>query len=354
MRRRKFISIAGGAVIAAGTTGYLLSDKSNFVRSDTKQPEAHKINFRPDEREIMLLSSLAPSGHNAQPWFIYLEPYHWLIGNDKNKWLMAVDPAQRETILSIGAFMQNMFYAARQLGYDCNFTMVGLTNQDDYVTEVKLFKTSKGNGSELRQILNRRTVRANLLTEKLKTEDLNGLIADEPDDLHFLARGSKEYYWLNDQTIEANRIQSYRDPAQKELADWIRFSSKAAKKYEDGLTTASMEMDGFKGWVLRNFYGKASVMQTGFIEQGINNVVKQVGQSAGWLLITSKNNTVPALIETGMRMQRLFLKVRDKSIAIHPMTQILEETTTKAALINSIRLNGPIQFILRGLFKKLS
>mgnify|MGYP001792342672 FL=1 len=53
------------------------------------------------------------------------------------------------------------------------------------------------------------------------------------------------------------------------------------------------------------------------------------------------------LLETGKRMQRLFLKVREKSIAIHPMTQILEEPQTKQVLNQSIGISDKIQFILR-------
>ena len=93
---------------------------------------------------------------------------------------------------------------------------------------------------------------------------------------------------MNEQTIEANKIQAYRDNAQKELAEWIRFSSRDAEKYCDGLTTASMEIEGMSGWVVRNFFGKASVMKKRFREKGIDNVKKQVSHSAGWLIITSK------------------------------------------------------------------
>ncbi|MCI3936293.1 hypothetical protein MQX03_03730 [Chryseobacterium aahli] len=33
-----------------------------------------------DEKEILILASLAPSGHNTQPWFVkYHEPFHWTI-----------------------------------------------------------------------------------------------------------------------------------------------------------------------------------------------------------------------------------------------------------------------------------
>lgn len=59
------------------------------------------------------------------------------------------------------------------------------------------------------------------------------------------------------------------------------------------------------------------------------------------------------MLETGKRMQRLFLKVRDKNIAIHPMTQIIEETQTNQILNTSIGVSEPIQFILRTGYLKI-
>lgn len=162
-----------------------------------------------------------------------------------------------------------------------------------------------------------------------------------------MPNGEKEYQYLNEQTIEANRIQSYRDVAEKELSEWIRFSGKDAERYNDGLTTASMEIEGVSGWVVRNFYTKSSVMKNDFREKTIDNVRKQISRSAGWMLLTSKDNQVATLLETGKRMQRLFLKVRERNIAIHPMTQILEEASTKQVLNQSIGISDNIQFILR-------
>lgn len=88
-------------------------------------------------------------------------------------------------------------------------------------------------------------------------------------------------------------------------------------------------------------------MKQDFRERGINQIRKEVSASAGCLLITSKDNTVATLLETGRRMQRLFLKVRERGIAIHPMTQILEEASTRQTLHQSIAMSEPIQFILR-------
>ena len=348
MNRRKFLGIAGASIVIGGITYYLMSDKSNFTRADVKRDDKGTITIRADEKEILYLASLAPSGHNTQPWFVkYIEPYHWIIANDKSKWLTAVDPTQRETILSIGAFVQNLEYAANSLGYACQFDVLATTNQDEDIVDVVLIKSTGKATYDTNKIRHRRTVRSNYLSDALKKEDVDYLINGEIDFFQFIPNTAKENQWLNEQTIEANRMQSHRDAAQIELADWIRFSSKEAENYRDGLTTAGMEIEGIPGWVLRNFYGKENVMKKGFREQSIDKVKEQVSQSAGWLIITSKDNSVATLLETGKRMQRMFLKVRERNIAIHPMTQILEESSTCKTVNQSIGIGDNIQFILR-------
>lgn len=42
MNRIKFIGTAGGTIIAAVTTSYLLSDKSNLLRADLKSADDRK------------------------------------------------------------------------------------------------------------------------------------------------------------------------------------------------------------------------------------------------------------------------------------------------------------------------
>jgi len=190
-------------------------------------------------------------------------------------------------------------------------------------------------------------VRSNYLSDALRKEDAVYLVDEEQDFFHFIPNTAKENQWLNEQTIEANRVQAYRDAAQTELSEWIRFSSEDAGRHRDGLTTAGMEIEGLSGWVVRNFYDKTSVMQNKFRNQSIDKVRTQVSQSAGWLLITSKDNLTATLLETGKRMQRLLLKVRDKGIALHPMTQILEEPSVNQSVNQSIGINDNIQFILR-------
>lgn len=228
MNRKNFIGIGCRAAITVVTTSYLLSDKSNLVRADIKPADDstkptlrdRKQTLEPDEKEILFLASLAPSGHNTQPWFVqYLEPYHWIIGNDKSKWQVAIYPTQRETILSIGAFIQNLEYAADSFGYACDWNLLAKTNQDERVMEVKLTREKLKNDFGIERIKNRQTVRSNFLSDVLKKEDLKYLVETEAEFIHYLPATSKESQFINEQTIEANRLQAYRNPAQQELAD---------------------------------------------------------------------------------------------------------------------------------------
>ena len=347
MKRRKFLTIAGSSIVIAGVTYYLQSDKRNFERADSLENDT-AIQITPEERTILQLASLAPSGHNTQPWLIkYLEPFHWIVGNDKSKWLNAVDPTQRETILSIGAFLQNLEYGANSLGYNCQFNLLATSNQEEDIIDVKLIKNKSPLKYETEAIAHRRTVRSNYENDILKKEDLTYILNSETGWVHYIPNNSPQHQWINEQTIEANRIQSYRDAAQSELADWLRFSSKDAAQHADGLTLAGMEIGGITAWYLRNFYNKNDVMKKSFRDQSIDKTVKQVSQSAGWLLITSKDNSTANLLETGKRLQRIWLKIRDKNIAIHPMTQLIEESPKNLTLNNSIGISDPIQFILR-------
>jgi hypothetical protein len=82
MNKRKFISIAGGTIITAGITAYLLSDRSNLVRAELKPITDNNKTLKPDEKEILFLASLGLSGHNTQPWLVQcLEPYWPILPN---------------------------------------------------------------------------------------------------------------------------------------------------------------------------------------------------------------------------------------------------------------------------------
>jgi hypothetical protein len=105
----------------------------------------------------------------------------------------------------------------------------------------------------------------------------------------------------------------------------VEVIARDAGKFRDGLTTDGMEITGFSGWFVRNFMDNQDVMGQNFREKGVEKMIKQAGEGGGWMVITSDGTSVGDLFECGRRFQRMALLARDKMIAVHPMTQTLEE-----------------------------
>jgi hypothetical protein len=332
---------------------------SGLGRNDLPQFNGEKESikgFEKDDMEILYLASLAPSGHNTQPWVVrILEPKHWVIGSDKKRWLPAVDPENREMLLGIGAFLENMVLAAGTFGYSVDVKIIAKNRTDADIADIRLRK-DKVQEFPVEKIKKRRTVRSNFLDQEIKGDDLKYITKHDtrlclvqiqsPHSFYF-PNNSPQGKYLQAGTIEANRAQAFRDPAQEELANWIRWSNKDAKQYRNGLTPESMEIKGIAGFFVRSFYDRQSVLKKSFRDQTVDVAAKQVKTCGGWLVVTSSDSSIPALIEHGRVFQNMLLKIRDKMIAIHPMTQMLEEKPWKDQVAKELGVTGEVQWILR-------
>ena len=143
MTRRHFLPLAATAAAGTAALGYYAWDQAALITDRRREDEPVRplpLDVLPaDARQILFLASLAPSGHNIQPWSVrLLAPYHWVIGINPARWLPMVDPTQREKMLSMGAFVQNLEYAAAHFGYQCHRQLRGTNLQAAEVLEVKL------------------------------------------------------------------------------------------------------------------------------------------------------------------------------------------------------------------------
>lgn len=361
--RRSFLQYAGEGMLLLGGLSFLNSC-SGVKRDDllglVDKKESTK-RLEKDEMEILYLASLAPSGHNTQPWTVKIvEPKHWVIGSDKKRWMTAVDPENRELLLGIGAFIENLVLAAGTFGYDVDVQIIAKNPSDIEIADIRLQK-NKPMDFPLEKIKKRRTVRSNFLGDEIKADDLSFITKHNtppcssptkeiqvpiPHYFYF-PNHSPQGKYLQEGMIEANRTQAYREPAQEELANWIRWSNKEAKQYRNGLTPESMEIKGIAGLFVRNFYNRQSVLKKSFRDQTVDIVAKQVKTCGGWLIVTSLDSNIPTLIEYGRVFENMLLRIREKMIAIHPMTQMLEEEPWKKQVSMELGLNGEVQWILR-------
>ncbi|MBP1715834.1 MAG: Tat pathway signal protein [Deltaproteobacteria bacterium] len=350
MNRRAFIRKSLGAGVLALGAGPLLSSCSG-VRRVSFKPSEFPIEEIPDLDDqsvaILYYASLAPSGHNTQPWYVKRTGrFDWVIGADPARKLPAVDPQNRELLLSIGAFVENLSLAAGVYGYEMQAKITASNPADPEILRIFL-KREKVNEYPLTKITSRRTVRNGFKPAEIRKNDLEKLGKPLEGNFFYFPRSSEHGKCLAERAIESFRDQTNRDEAQRELASWIRFSDKEAKKYRDGLTAESMEITGISGWWVRRFWGPKDVMKKGFRKKGIDGTARIAREGSGWVIVTSPGEKVSDLIETGRNFEKMFLLARDLKIAIHPMTQMLEEEKWR----NEIgQQHGPKmipQFVLR-------
>ena len=132
-------TMATGFLASAGIP--LLSSCSGVKRSDLPASAEPVRGIDDEGARILWYASLAPSGHNSQPWLVkVVGKGEWIIGGDSRRRLPAVDPDNRELLLSIGAFAENLSTASSVAGYDAAMEVIAKSPQDEEVIRVTLKK----------------------------------------------------------------------------------------------------------------------------------------------------------------------------------------------------------------------
>ena len=105
--RRDFIkkSMASATLIAG--SGMLFPSCKKDLRSELMgidHVQGKPAQLDNDGYKILYYASLAPSGHNSQPWFVkIISKTQWIIGSDSDRWLLQVDGENRETMLLLSS-----------------------------------------------------------------------------------------------------------------------------------------------------------------------------------------------------------------------------------------------------------
>lgn len=349
MNRREFIrySCCGAALLGVSGFSYSwlrLGEESAMRKKYMVSPIGY---LTEKESMILYLASLAPSGHNTQPWIIDVrDKKEWYIGFDQARQLSVVDPDNRELMLSIGAFIENLITASSMQGEEAKLDVLAKHNFGAVIAKIRFTGKKISYGIDL-PIAARRTIRNGFLPLLLRESDLADLTAVDPDAIFYYPLNSNQGKRLSEISLSANRDQVARDGVQAELAEWIRWNDQSAAAHENGLTPESMEIQGISRWYVKYFFGKEDVMSETFREESVKLAQSQVQQGAGWLLISSKGTAPYDLIQAGRSLESAWLRACARSIAFHPMTQMLEEVKWQKVLTAEFGEIGTIQFVVR-------
>ena len=111
MRRRNFLKIVGGGVVVAASGAGLFA--ATRTPTDALAPWGLAGSYGEARLDAVSHALLAPNPHNLQPWRIRLEGADGLtLIHDETRRLPHTDPFDRQIMIGMGCFLEQMVLAA--------------------------------------------------------------------------------------------------------------------------------------------------------------------------------------------------------------------------------------------------
>ncbi|MBM9498683.1 hypothetical protein JWG44_00245 [Leptospira sp. 201903071] len=286
--------------------------------------------------DIVRYATLAPSGHNSQPWKFSIKENTIRIFPDFTRRLQVVDPDDRELYISLGCALENLLIASEQAGY---IPKVEYFPAEEENGCIRITLGSKGisnkNETLFQAIPLRQSTRNEYDGKALSVSELKKLESISKAEMieTRIFTDKKQIEPLIEYVKEGDQIQ-ISDPAfYRELKDWIRFSESEAIEKGDGLATICTGNPSVPRW-FGQFLMDAIVSGK---SQG-NLDEKLIRSSAGILVFTSQQNDREAWIEVGRAFERWTLLATSLNVKSAFMNQPAEIPKLRAQLGEHLNL----------------
>jgi nitroreductase len=283
--------------------------------------------------EMIHYATLAPSGHNTQPWRFMAGGDEISILPDFSRRLRVVDADDHALFISLGCALENLAAAGAAMGFwvEAEDREAGL--------KVKLRPSRRGSmeGELFRAIPLRQTNRQRYDGRRIPSAQLKQLVeAARGEGVCAIAfDGAAEMERLTEYVTEASRAQ-FRDPAfVRELLDWIRFTRREAEQRGDGLAAEAMGLPWAPRWLgaalMRTFAGPQSEAR---------RQVKLLRSSSAALLFAARQNDRRHWVELGRAFERTALTATVMGIAHAHVNMPCEVERVRAEMARGLGLSS--------------
>lgn len=366
MNRRNFIKVTGlgmGAMAfnstLAGCSNQQPDKKLGWNVSDPQQKD---VRFK-----VLSYAMLCPNPHNKQPWIIELTgPASFDLYVDQDRLLPATDPFYRQIHIGQGTFLETLSIAATGLGLQANIEYFpqGMYGNDEIlnkpVASIELIKNTKGKVDPLfTHLLTRHSNKREYENKGLSQNQINRLSVfhgSQQISRLEIVNSPQHQQHMQHLLTKAMQIEVGNKNRDMETIKMFRFNDQEVEKYRDGFGLSQAGVSGIRKFIAENFIlSRESVEKdpSAFGEQAVDIVRKTTGSTNtfGWLSTTG--NTRLDQVKVGRDYCRINLKITAMNLAMHPMSQVLQEYQEMLPLQASfketfnINTNNTVQMLFR-------
>ena len=330
--RRNFLIAAGGAGLAlVGAGGIFVATRrpSRGLRAWT-EVEMTTSDVRLDAFRHAIL---APNPHNRQPWQIRLVGTDTaIITCDLERRLPHTDPFDRQIVIGFGCFLELARIAAAERGYRLDMTLFPEGEPQPRLNSAPIARlkfvvdTSAAKDPLFGAIVKRRS--SKVPYEQQRPLDSNGLAAladvGMADASSQATSDAALVADISSRTWRAWMIEASTPRTWMESVDLMRIGRAEIEANPDGIALggAVLEALAMAGQVTR---AKLADPKSSSYKMGADKYQTMFDRTSSYLWISTLANTRADQIAAGRAYVRMNLAATTRGIAVHPVSQALQE-----------------------------
>ncbi len=294
-------------------------------------------------RFLLRYAILAPSTHNTQPWQFQIEGDSIIILADRTRELPAIDPDNRELVISAGAALFFLRLAIRHFGHEAYWSVCPDADDPDRLAVVHLGAAREPMAEEewmFAAIPARHTNRLASSERKLPPALVAALKdggREEKASLRFV-EGEEVREQIADLIAEGDRLLLGNSAFRVELASWLHTGPDA----QDGMPGAAFGVPDFVAPI-----GAAIVkdFDTGWLMSARD---RRMAERAPALVVISTDFDSPrAWMAAGQALGRVLLRAAADDVWASYLNQPIQVPDLRRRLRETLGLEGQPQLILR-------
>jgi len=333
LSRRKTLALIGGGtlVAASGASAAFLATRTP---QEALAPWALAGRYGEIRRDALSWALLAPNPHNMQPWQAELVGDDGVrLWRDPNRDLPHTDPFSRQLTIGMGCFLELLTLAAAQAGFGADVTLFPDADASDGPVADITFRAGQGIPDPLfAQALARRSCKEPFEDRAIPADLLADVstYADVHDDPKLVAA-------LRRLTTEAFEIEIETPRTFQESLDVMRIGKREINATPDGIDLGGAFFDVAKPLGLVSTEALADLTHPGNVRyMAAYRALLQA--TPAYVALTSQGNTRRDQIAAGRRWLRLNLATTSLGLALHPVSQCLQEYPEMAAAYQEAHL----------------
>ena len=315
-RRKALALIGGGTVLAA--TGVVGGFAATRTPNTAIRPWALAGGYDDPRLNALSHALLAPNPHNLQPWKVRLEGDTGLtLIRDSTKALPETDPLDRQIVIGLGCFIEQMELAAGAAGYQAEVTLFP-EGPSGPVAFAEL--TEGGKADPLAAHIQARGSCKEPFEDRAVPPTLANeldLIADIHTDPEMVAK-------LRKLTVDAWMVETMTPRTMQESVDLMRMGKAEINANPDGIDLGGPFLEGLMLAGLLSREALSDPQSSGF-KQGLTMYHDMLMATPAYAVITTAGNTRLDQIAAGRRWLRLNLATTGMGLSLHPVSQALQE-----------------------------